>query len=539
MSPVVTPDFDRAEGPRRKVNGKCGKLRIKVIMGRITRRTGCAAVVTALLWIALVAVSPLALSTKTAAAPAASLGDSLDWWNLRYDPPWQSSPDLFAVGYGAGLFVAVGENGAVVTSPDGITWTRRTSPTTYYLRGVAFNDDTVVAVGGMGTILVAHDASSWSVVESGTERSLYGVTSGAGIFVAVGEAGAIVRSIDGDTWSAVSPVTPRYLRGVVCGNDCFAAVGEAGTILVSTDGATWEPRSSGTDANLFGIAYSGSRFVAVGADGVLVVSDDCTNWAPVPFDGSHYNLRNVSCGAGICLAVGEHETILASSDGLTWVRRHWSNTDFTYLAATFGADTFVIAGEGALIYQSNPLGPYSCTWRLGSDSLAFRSSGGSANVEVRTVWGGCGPPSVQPDKPWISGAYSKPYTGKGKVRLRVERNISSLTRQGTVAIGDKALAVVQAGTTCAAPIVKPTNQAVSPQGGFYKATVSVKPADCTWSASASSPWIQVPAGPFTGTGTFEYSVDLNDTGERRKAAITIAVQGTGGGARKLSITQEK
>ena len=59
---------------------------------------------------------------------------------------------LYGVTYGNGLFVAVGDDGAILASPDGVTWTART-------------------LGGKG---------------------LHGVTYGNGLFVAVGPGGAIL-----------------------------------------------------------------------------------------------------------------------------------------------------------------------------------------------------------------------------------------------------------------------------------------------------------------------------------------------------------
>jgi hypothetical protein len=37
--------------------------------------------------------------------------------------------NLFGVAYGNGLFVAVGNDGTILTSPDGVSWTQRTSGT--------------------------------------------------------------------------------------------------------------------------------------------------------------------------------------------------------------------------------------------------------------------------------------------------------------------------------------------------------------------------------------------------------------------------
>jgi hypothetical protein len=55
--------------------------------------------------------------------------------------------DLRGVAYGNGLFVAVGDRGTILTSPDGVNWTERTSGTNW-LFGVTYGNGTFVAVGG-------------------------------------------------------------------------------------------------------------------------------------------------------------------------------------------------------------------------------------------------------------------------------------------------------------------------------------------------------------------------------------------------------
>jgi hypothetical protein len=60
---------------------------------------------------------------------------------------------LTAVAYGNGLFVAVGKWGAILTSPDGETWTEQASPTGNPLFGVTYGNGTFVAVGDFGIIL--------------------------------------------------------------------------------------------------------------------------------------------------------------------------------------------------------------------------------------------------------------------------------------------------------------------------------------------------------------------------------------------------
>jgi len=60
------------------------------------------------------------------------------------------------------LFVAVGDNGTILTSSDGTTWTSRTSGTTEYLRGGAYGNSTLVVVGASGTILTSSNGTSWT-----------------------------------------------------------------------------------------------------------------------------------------------------------------------------------------------------------------------------------------------------------------------------------------------------------------------------------------------------------------------------------------
>jgi hypothetical protein len=117
-------------------------------------------------------------------------------WTLRI--PQGNS--LYAVTYGNNTFVAVGSGGTILTSPDGVTWTARTSGTYNPLSSVTYGNGTFVAVGGSpyysgsGTILTSPDGANWTAQTSSTSIPLYGVTYGNNTFVAVGDRGAILTS---------------------------------------------------------------------------------------------------------------------------------------------------------------------------------------------------------------------------------------------------------------------------------------------------------------------------------------------------------
>lgn len=65
------------------------------------------------------------------------------------------SSTLREVCFGNNLFVAVGDSGTILTSPDGVNWTSRTSGTIANLQSVCFGNNLFVAVGESGTILTS------------------------------------------------------------------------------------------------------------------------------------------------------------------------------------------------------------------------------------------------------------------------------------------------------------------------------------------------------------------------------------------------
>ena len=186
----------------------------------------------------------------------------LDNWQSCSKPIEYGSLD--DVAYGAGSFVAVGDMGEILTSPDGITWTERDSGTEKDLRGVAYGAGTFVAVGDKGEILTSPDGITWTEMTSGAEKDLLGVAYGNGRFVAVGSYGEILTSPDGITWTRRDSGTERSLNGVAYGNGIFVAVGQMGEILTSPDGITWTERCSGTSGYLQKVSCGNDTFVAVG-----------------------------------------------------------------------------------------------------------------------------------------------------------------------------------------------------------------------------------------------------------------------------------
>ena len=86
--------------------------------------------------------------------------------------------------YGNSTFIAVGgddtdydnDNGTILTSSDGTSWTSRTSGITNDIWGVTYGNSTFVMVSYGGDILTSSDGISWTSRTSGTTNVLYDVT---------------------------------------------------------------------------------------------------------------------------------------------------------------------------------------------------------------------------------------------------------------------------------------------------------------------------------------------------------------------------
>lgn len=228
-----------------------------------------------------------------------------------WGPNLVPSNKLYGVTFGNGLFVAVGEQGSILTSPNGIDWTPlQDSGTSNNLWGVAYGNGRFVAVGE-DIILTSTNGTSWDqIYPSG--YFLYGVTYGGGKFVAVGENGTIVTSLNAFDWELQNYSGPN-LRGVDYGNGRFVAVGDQGTIVTSSDGGiTWTQENSGTYSNLWDVAHRNCLFVAVGNGGTIRTKIPWWGLWKSQSSGTPLPLYGVTYGNGQFVVVG-WETILTAT----------------------------------------------------------------------------------------------------------------------------------------------------------------------------------------------------------------------------------
>jgi hypothetical protein len=116
-----------------------------------------------------------------------------------------------------------------MTSPDGITWTSRTSAADNNWNGITYGNGLFVAVALTGTgnrVMTSPDGITWTSRTSAAENEYNSVCYGGGLFVAVAQSGTyrVMASTDGITWKAGTAAAAYYWRSICYADDVFIAI---------------------------------------------------------------------------------------------------------------------------------------------------------------------------------------------------------------------------------------------------------------------------------------------------------------------------
>jgi len=169
----------------------------------------------------------------------------------------------------AGEFLAVGEGGLILTSPDGITWATKLS-VAWALGSITVNARHVLFTGSSHSVVLTDGVTWTDVTRTGSPNSIAATDS---LFVEVGFSNTVQSSPDGIIWTKRDAQTTNVLYKVAWGGGQFVAVGANGTIRTSVDGIQWEKRVSGTTETLSTLEWVNGRWIAGGdlesTDGIL------------------------------------------------------------------------------------------------------------------------------------------------------------------------------------------------------------------------------------------------------------------------------
>jgi uncharacterized repeat protein (TIGR02543 family) len=307
----------------------------------------------------------------------ASAASTDNWVNRKPDTLRTSNQDVC---YGNGKFMAVTDEGGILTSSDGTSWTYYDPGNTFRLTSISCDNGKFVAVTRAGLASSSSDGVIWKTGHTlNNYLYLWDVTYGNGLYVAVGNKitenkGAIYTSTTNeaqDIWTDRNVNTTSILTGVTYGNQRFVAVGQNGTILTSSDGASWTSRNSGTAADLEGVKYLNGKFVSWARDGkTILTSVDGTSWNMITTSGlicPHCEsvnsgvLHSVSFGDGTYVGVGSFNSIYTSSDLVSWTKSHEAASG-SLNGVTYGNGTFIVVGNNGDIFQNIDPPTYTITY---------------------------------------------------------------------------------------------------------------------------------------------------------------------------------
>jgi len=161
-------------------------------------------------------------------------------WYVAASSGTATTNPLYAVTYGNGMYVAAGAAGTLLTSTDGSTWTAANfssaaSISAVNLKAVAYGPaigttatGIFVALGDNGTLVTSLDGGvSWVLQPAISSTGINAVTYGRQ-FVAVDNAGGVFTSTDGVNWSSATSPATSPLYAVTHGLYDYSAVGAAG-----------------------------------------------------------------------------------------------------------------------------------------------------------------------------------------------------------------------------------------------------------------------------------------------------------------------
>ena len=277
---------------------------------------------------------------------------------------------LWRIAYGNGMWLILAPavanmvmdaQGMVVTSLDGLNWTRHQMATNSALQGV-FNGLTAgngafVAAGVLGTngvVQVSRDGIAWGLPAMFPRVSLNGVSCGGGAYVAVGERGGssfIAASTNGVSWVSQTWTNYGGLNAVTFGQGTFVAVGKGGAIFTSTNALDWATQS--VAVNLDSVGYGDGMFLATAPASYpyLLKSLDGRTWVIPPMTGFEPYFEAAPYGNGLFVVGGAGSTLLVSRNGVDWwVDLVLWHEDWVPLRdMAYGAGKFIMVGDRGIL----------------------------------------------------------------------------------------------------------------------------------------------------------------------------------------------
>lgn len=282
------------------------------------------------------------------------------------------------IAYGNGVFVAVGQGIEIQTSPDGITWTQRTSAATTSPLSIVYAQDYFVAcLSTNNQIIISTNGITWELKT--LSFTITTIAFAGDYFFGISDDSVYVNyDINDDTkWTQVDIVDSTSTTVFPIAYDGTNYVGFSGQNVFHSKGLwaeviptllfTSQTSAGGVPVDFFSSSYSpdDSRHLLVGEIGTIQTSDDDgITWVARTADASYSNNFFASVYAlSQFVIVGLSGEIQTSPDGITWTQRTNAGPDTNnYSCITYGGGLYVLGGSFALDLRKFQTSPDGITW---------------------------------------------------------------------------------------------------------------------------------------------------------------------------------
>ena len=320
---------------------------------------------------------------------------------------------LFDCTYGQGLFVVVGNSSTIQTSPDAVTWTKRTIGVSgANFTDVAFANSVFIAVSSL-YIFISSDGVTWSqpTTPPASIGTSPGIGYGNGKWVLVANGQSSISTDNGQTWATYTAAPLTACNGVSFTNGLFVATVSTG-VATSADGITWTLVEFGPSGTPRDVCFYNGKLYLVTSSGAIYVSETGSNWTLVraAIGGSGFaaiiSTPQYLFTAGLYLG---NEVTSYSINGTTWLNGGSETGAISPNGFGYGNNLLIATGSAGRVSRSGSICPSVFGSGLYSDP-------------------------IEKDRPWVMvvGYKSVGFYAFGKASKTVSLGSYRVTDQATI-----------------------------------------------------------------------------------------------------------